>query len=324
MLHSPYRKDWYVATSIAKGFIGMDIGCRIPTISDFAEVFDCSRGVVQNALNYLEEQHAVVLDKQGKNGTFLISKNEEELFSYSGLSHLTASMPPPINMHFAGLATGICSGMSRCRVPFTFAFVQGSNNRISALLNGAYDFVVTTKYSADSFAAEYPELEIAFPFEDCEYSPAYRLYINRPGCSGIEDGMTIAVDPTSSDHVAISRKLIAGKNVTIKEMPLISGVHAFYTGEIDCIVFRYELRNQSADLSDNLVNFILKHERSISPSQISTVPIEEASRDMQQPVAMVLKSNYGMDGILKRYLAGNGVGQVQKQVLSGLMVPQFY
>ena len=320
MLRSPYRKEWYVGTNIAKEFLGMDISCRIPTITEYAEAFSCSRGLVQNALSFLEDHHAVTLNKMGKRGTFLLDKNEELLFEYSGLSHLTASMPPPVNLYFAGLATGICSGMSGCRVPFTFAFVQGSENRVRALIDGAYDFVVTTKYAAERYASMNSDVEIAFPFEGSEYSLPYKLYINRPGVSSVQDGMTIALDPSSSDHAAITRKICQGKNVYIREMPLISGVHAFYTGEIDCIVFRDEIQNRG----ENLVNIMLRHERIVSPENISTIPIEEVSRDMQLPVALVLKSNYGMAGLLRRYLAGRGVGAVQKQVLSGLMVPQFY
>ena len=320
MLRSPYRKEWYVGTSIAKGFLGMELNTRIPTITDFAATFECSRGIVQNALTFLEEQNAVVLDKQGKKGTYLMEKDEDQLFRYSGLNHLTASMPPPVNLHFAGLATGICNGMSQCPVPFTFAFVQGSENRVSALISGAYDFVVTTQSAAQLCVKENPEVEIAFPFEGCDYALPYKLYINKPGKTGIEDGMTIAIDPTSADHTAVTRRVCEGKNVTIKEMPLIRGIYAFYTGAIDCIVFRDGLENNN----NNIINMVLKNDDCIPPVQISEVPIPEASRDLQLPVALVHRNNYGMSGILAKYLSGDTVGAIQKQVLSGSMVPQFY
>ena len=275
---------------------------------------------MQNALSFLEEQRAVTLEKQGKKGTYLLNKDEGQLFRYSGLNHLTASMPPPINRHFAGLATGICNGMSQCPVPFTFAFVQGSENRLQALAAGAYDFVVTTRSAAEASREKYPDLEIAFPFENSEYSLPYKLYINRPGKTQIEDGMVIAVDPTSADHMTITEQICRGRNVVVKEMPLIRGVYAFYTGDIDCIVFRDGLENNSS----NLVNLVLRNKSSISPTEISEIPIEEANRGLQLPVALVHRCNYGMAGILNKYLSGETVGFIQKQVLSGNMVPQFY
>ena len=320
MLQSPYRKEWYVSTSIAKGFIGMQVGERISTITEYAEQFACSRGIVQNALSLLEEEKAVVLHKQGKMGTFLAEKNEEVLFRYSGLNNLTASMPPPINQHFAGLATGICSGIAHCPVPFTFAFVQGSENRVNALLSGAYDFAVTTRCSAEVYAAAHPELEIAFPFENCEYSLPYRLYINRPGMTGLLPGMTVAMDPTSLDHRIVTQMACAGKQVKIREMSFLSGIYAFYMGEIDDIVFRNGFEASTGDL----LKLAMKDKNGISHDQISELPLDEVNRDMQLPVVLVHRDNYGMVGILKKYLAGDVVGAIQRQVLNGSMVPRFY
>ena len=321
MLQSPYRKEWSVGTSIAKGFIGMKVGSRIPTISEYVSSFSCSRGIVQNALAYLEEREVITLDKQGKKGTYLLDKKENELFYYSGLTHLTASMPPPANLHLAGLATGICQGMSKCEIPFTFAFVQGSKNRVEALLNGSYDFIVTTKYAAEINLIKHPELEIAFPFEGCEYSLPYKLYINHPNKTEIENGMTIAVDPSSSDQVEITNYICCNKDVKIKEMPLISASYAFYTGQVDCIVFRDGIENSH----DNLLNFVLKNEKCINPENISRITIDTAlNKDIQLPVALINKDNYGMKGILKNYLGGELAGFIQKKVISGQMAPQFY
>ena len=116
MLRSAYRKEWYVGACIAKGFLGTPVGSRIPTITEYAEDFASSRGIVQNALAKLEENGVILLDRQGKKGTYLMARQEESLFAQAGLSHLTASMPPPINRHFAGLATGSCSFPGRCRL----------------------------------------------------------------------------------------------------------------------------------------------------------------------------------------------------------------
>lgn len=321
MLQSPYRKEWSVGTSIAKGFIGTNIGSRIPTISEYAAAFSCSRGIVQNALAFLEDKNAITLDKQGKKGTYLIDKKENELFAYSGLTHLTGSMPPPANLHFAGLATGICQGMSNCEIPFTFAFVQGSKNRVQALLQGSYDFVVTTKFAAEIELIKHPELEIAFPFKNCEYSLPYKLYINKPNKTEVEDGMTIAVDPSSSDQVELTNYICSSKDVNIKEMPLISASYAFYTGKVDCMVFRDGIENSQ----DNLLKFVLKNEECVDASEISRITIDTAlNKNIQLPVVLINKENYGIKGILKNYLSGELVSYIQKKVISGQMAPQFY
>lgn len=321
MNQSPYRKEWLVGTSIARGFMGMSPGERIPTISEYSNLFSCSRGIIQNALNFLETEEAVILDKQGKRGTFLKEKNEHLLLQYSGLTHITASMPPPLNSHFAGLATGICQGMSRSEVPFTFAFVQGAKARMEALTRGSYDFIVATEYAAKKYVEEHSEVEIAFYLKDSIYSLPYKLYINKPGKTEIEDGMTLAVDPYSYDQITLTKKVCEGKDVVIKEMPVISASYAFYSGQVDAIVFRDGIDNRN----QQFLNAVLKMDTIVSPKEISEIRIDfKENEEMMVPVVMVNKSNYGIADILKNYLDGNLVGYIQSQVLEGQMAPRFY
>ena len=320
MLGSPYRKEWLVEFGIAKTMISAEVGSRIHTISEYVEMFSCSRGVVQNALAALEGEKVIRLDRQGKRGTFLTGKEEKYLYAFSGLKHLTGSMPPPINRHFAGIATGICSCMNQCPIPFTFAFVQGSENRIEALLAGAYDFVVTTQYAAQVYAEKYPDVEIAFALDSCQYSLPYKLYINGPGFTEIQDGMTVAIDPTSFDQAAMTRKLCEGKDVQLREMPLLSAAYSFYTGGIDCLVFRDGIENGG----DNLLNLVLSNENKLTLPEISEISLDQNNSGMQLPVVVVHRKNIGMGGILHKYISGDQVGEIQQRILDGIMVPQFY
>lgn len=321
MNQSPYRKEWLVGTSIARGFMGMSTGERIPTISGYSESFSCSRGIVQNALNFLEKEGAVVLDKQGKKGTFLLEKNDHLLIKYSGLTHLTASMPPPINSHFAGLATGICQGMSRSEVPFTFAFVHGAKARMDALARGSYDFIIATEHAAKNYVEKHPEVDIAFSLKESVYSLPYKLYINKPGKTAIEDGMTLAVDPYSYDQVTITGKVCEGKDVLIKEMPVISTIYAFFSGSVDAIVFRDSIDNRN----QQLLNSVLKMDMIVSAKEVSEIELDIKENDeMSVPVVMVNRENYGIADILRNYLDGNLVGYIQSQVVGGQMAPRFY
>lgn len=206
-------------------------------------------------------------------------------------------------------------------MPFTFAFVQGSKNRVDALKRGVYDFVVTTRYTANETIKLNPEIEMAFPFIDCEYSPPYKLYINRPNLTEVQDGMTVAIDDSSSDHAKLTKIICEGKDVKFFEMPYIAAHVAFYTGQVDCIV----LRDGIESVNENLLNVALKNEACISISDTSKIPIMHSdAADMQIPVALINRNNYGITGILKNYLSGELVGYVQNRVLKGQMAPQFY
>lgn len=319
---SPFRKDWQASTGIARGMLGTELGARLPTINEYAELFGCSRGVVQNALAALEESGAVRLDKRRKQGTFLADKDEGRLFASAGLTFFTGSMPAPLNMHLAGLATGICQAMGLCPVPFTFAFVQGAQNRVNALCRQIYDFVVVTRAAADEHMARHDELEIAFPLTGCEYSSPYRLYISRPGLTEIQDGMTVAADPNSTDQWRLTQMLCEGKAVRVVELPYIASSRAFLAGEVDCVVQREELGPGYPNLFD--LTSAAGGGR-LLPGGLSVVPITgERAAAMQQPVVLVNRKNYGITGILRKYLGGNLAGYIQKRVIRQEMAPQFF
>lgn len=318
---TPYKKDWLVGTRIARGLIGVQRGVKIPTIQEYTDLFKCSRGIVQNAIDGLEETGAIVLDRRGKSGTWLAAKDEKKLFDNAGLHFITGSMPAPLSIHHAGLATGICQAMNKCAAPFTFAFVQGSKNRVEALLREVYDFVVVTQSAAEEYQACFPELALAFPLEGCVYSLPYTLYINKPGVSEVQDGMSIAADPTSTDQWELTELVCAGRDVRVLEMPYVSCNFAFLSGEADCVVMQGELSARQA----NLNSLFFAAERRMSLAEVSAIPIEcEKTEKLHQPVILVNRKNYGMDGILKSYLSGNLVSHIQSLVIDFKMAPQFY
>ena len=321
MSRIPYKKDWLIRTRIARFMLETELNAKIPTIQEYTEVFSCSRGIVQNAFDSLQSAGAIVLDKRGKNGTFLVSKDESKLFDNAGLHFITGSMPAPLSIHHAGLATGICQAMSKCSVPFTFAFVQGAKNRVDALLREIYDFVVVTRSAAEEAMAHHPELEISFPLEGSEYSYPYTLYVNRPGLTGIQNGMTVAADPTSTDQWELTQMACKGKDAKLVEMPYISCNFAFLAGNIDAVIMQGELTSPQP----NLNNLFLAGERRISMANVSAIPVEgEKAEKLKQPVILVNKNNYGIGGILKNYLAGNFVSHIQRLVIDFKMAPQFY
>lgn len=316
-----YSKSWLVTTSIARGLLGTENGERLPTIKEYSDIFCSSRGVIQNALSALQHGGAVTLDIQGKKGTFLKDKNEEKLFKHAGLKFITGSMPAPLNTYLAGLASGICQAMGGCPVPFTFAFVQGGKTRVDALSRGIYDFVVVTQSTAEKFTRSAPHLEIAFSLDQSLYSQPYMLYLNRPGLSEIEPGMRLAADPASTDQWELTQLLCQDKQVEIVQRPYVSASVSFLSGEVDGVVYRGDL-----DVFLNeLYSLPFTMEKRISRKGVSVVPIAPAKLPgFQLPVVLVNKKEYGMSGVIRRYLNSDVVAYIQKQVIGMQMAPRFF
>lgn len=216
-------------------------------------------------------------EKRGKKGAIIQSKDDQLLYQYAQLDAITASMPTPLNQYLMGLATAICRSMSKTTVPFTFAFIQGAYNRVKALRKNKYDMVITSYMTAKNFLAEYSELEIAMTLNECLYSKEYVIVVNSPNVTSLKDGMTFGFDPTCSDQLAIINKLSCDYDLKLIKVPYGSSRFALANHTVDAIVYRRE---------QWLERFA---------SQITILPAKGYKAEMDMPVILVNKQNYGMD-----------------------------
>lgn len=300
-----FKKSALVTASIAREMISISPGARIPTIQEYTQSFDSSRGVVQNALAILQREGGVALDNRGKLGTYLISRNVETLYGLANINSITGSMPTPLNPYLSGLATGICQTMGGCPVPFNFAFMQGAEKRAEALLKGVYDFVVVSQSSANEFCRRHSELEIVMPLAGSVYSPPYFLYCNAKNPDGMTDGAVVALDSKSTDHYLLTMRLAAGKDVHFHPISYVGAHSVFLAGEVDCVVFRKEKRMD-------------EHAFRILPIEV------ERPDEYLRPAVLINRSNYGMGSILRNYLERDCIARWQSDVVERRTEARFY
>lgn len=300
-----YKKSWVISTIVARDMIGMTVGERLPTIAEYAQRLDSSRGVVQSALAMMESAGAIRLEKRGKSGTFLIESDLAKLFDLADMQYITASMPPPLNSSLAALATGVCVSMDNCPATFNFGFMHSSENRSKALVRQVYDFVIVSHYSAKKLVKLYPELSIALVMKKAYYSPKFYLYSNRMGVRHISDGDRIAADPNSNDQYDLTLAVCEGKKVEIVHEPYLSTRIVFENGSVDFVVQRSK---------DGLADRVI----------FEQIEIPEQTEDMMVAAVLVNKNNYGMDSIARRYLDDDTIAFTQEEVDAGRMRYSFY
>jgi hypothetical protein len=278
-----YKKSWLINTQVARDLIGSSVGDRLPTIQEFTQKYGSSRGIVQKALESVQKNRAITLEKRGKMGTYIGAADQKALFRLGGLEYITATMPPAVTGDLAGLATGVCDAMEECPVPFNFAFIHGADKRGAALSRMIYDFAITSQSAARRIISQYSDLEILMPLEGCVYSPPFVLCTKRPGEQTIGDGDTVAVDPSSTDQYVLTKRLCRGKKVRIVEKPYITCRALFIAGEIDFLVYR--------------------NESWIQEYHVSTVPIVNGERpEYLMPVILINQQNYNIGNILRAFL----------------------
>jgi hypothetical protein len=300
-----YKKSWVINTWVARDMVGFSEGDKLPTIQEFTRKLNSSRGIIQKALETLQKNGGIVLEKRGKMGTYIGAINREILFRLGGLESVTATMPSPVTREFAGLATGICDAMQHCPVPFNFAFIHGAATRGAALSRMTYDFAVTSCSSAKRLTGEYPDLEMILPLTGCLYASPLVLCSNRPGVRSVFDGAVFGVDPNSPDHFYLTMRLCKGKKVRIVERPYITCRALFLSGEIDFLVFR---------------DTVWKHD-----PKIETIPVDGGGdEEYVVPAVLVSKKNYNMGNILKSLLDPSIIAGGQSAVFEGRREVQYY
>jgi hypothetical protein len=299
-----YKKSWLINRQIARDLIGFSAGDRLPTIQDFTRKHASSRGIVQKALEGLQKNGAITLEKRGKMGTYIGNIDEKLLFRGGGLEYMTATMPPAVTGDLAGLATGICDVMEDCPVPFNFAFIHGADKRGAALSRMVYDFAVTSLSAANRIVSRYPNLEIMMPLEGSVYSPPFVLCSKRPGAA-ISDGDRIAVDPSSTDQYFLTRQLCRGKKARIIERPYVTCRALFIAGEIDFLVYR--------------------NEDWIETYKVAAEPIGRGrQREYMLPAILINKQNYNIGNILKAFIRPPLIAESQTAVLEHRKEMQIY
>jgi hypothetical protein len=301
-----YKKSSFAVAAIARMIIGMSEGERLATIQELSDSLNLSRGIIQNALKKLRDTRAATLETRGKNGTFVKAFDMPKLFDAADINFIFGSMPILYSLKMAGLATGISKAMERCPTPFNFAYIQGSGNRVTALLRKFCDFVVVSKTSALFHAAANPELEIVATLDGCVYANENVLYSRSPDVTEIKDGMSVAADPSSADQFILTQQLCAGKRVKLINCTYATCRALFLSGEVDCIIYRNEKEWIDCD-------GVWAHPLDVRDAQNYLAPAILASR-----------GNIGIGPILRKYLASSEIARYQKSVLSGEIIPQYY
>lgn len=308
---SMYKKKAMTLMCLARDLFLTDPGGKIPTINEYTEELGVSRGIVQNALDFLEEDGSITVEKRGVLGTFLIARDDEKLYSHTGWGAITGSMPIPLTPYFTSLATAVCEVLCEAPVDFSFAYMSGSVKRVEALSSGVYDFMVISKSSARVHLEENPHLAVCAELTGAQYCQDYMLYFTDPSKTAIEDGMRVGLDPVCMDQKVLTEKLCEGKNVEIVEFPFIGFEDIIRSGRIDCTVFR------GVGWNDNL--------KKIGLSIVPLEGIEGFDEDMTNtPVVVVRRDNYGIDRLLKKYLDAERISSIQQEVLDGRRTMKFY
>lgn len=274
-----YSKNGLAAKHIAQELIQLDIGVKIPRVSDYSEKLNFGRGTVQSALSLLEEMKAIKIEARGHLGTFLIRKDNDLLSEIAGISPLVGSMPLPYSRKYEGLATGIIEAFESKGKKIYLSYMRGGLNRIETVRTKRSDFVIVSKMTAEKVLSDYPNLKIIKRLGMNSYVSAHKIFLADSNEEEIRDDMKIGVDMDSLDQRNLTFTEFGGRNVEFVNVNYMQLFEMLLSKQIDAAVWNQDDRKM--DGSFKAIDFQSPQAKKISMDTSEAVIIIDGDREKE-------------------------------------------
>lgn len=301
-----YNKQQIVMMELARELISYEVGDRIDTISSYTKRFDTSRGVVQDALNILEGEKAITRDKRGTLGTYLNNINYKKLWKFT-LARITGVSPLPYTKKHEGIATAIYNEMEKENIPFNFAYMQGAENRIEAVIQGRYDFAVLSKQSASELIKIYNNISIVMEFDQYSYLSGYvLLYKDRDILK--KRRLRVGRDLASPDHTKLMELFGKAKELEYFDIQYTQIVPAIMSGTIDVTIYNKDTIEKPGIFSEIYFEDLV---------------INKDIGDETRAVLVISNKFPGFSNLLKQIISKKEIKTIQEEVIEGIRTPVY-
>jgi len=302
------NKQGEVAVRIAAMLSELEVGERIPNISDLSGKLSVGAGTVQTALKMLETEGAIKLQTRGHQGTTLEYIDRILLYRLTEQPWIAGSMPLPYTTRLEGLATALYKQFESVAIPFNIQYMRGGKARLDRLASGAFNFAICSKRTAILAQQDYPNLEILVEFDPHSYMDEPAVVFAREEETKIRDGMKIGIDEYSYDHVYLNERVCQGKDVTFIRLKYSELYEKLNKGEIDASLWNLdELREK----------FILKNVHRLGDT------IVKEMEDAGTAVLVVRQDDIKLKLLMTDILNIEEIQQVQRKVLDKEILPAY-
>lgn len=236
VINSLMNKCGLASIELSKVFLELDVGSRIPTVTEISKQFSLPRGTVQNAIKNLCDLGAIKLQAKGYKGTTLNDKNTKILLQIIGVTDLAGIMPFPYSRRHEGLASGLTKTLENKEIPVYIAYMRGAVNRMKMVEQGRYDFAIVSKLSATRYLKDHDDLMILMNFGKYSYISKHVVCFKDEKMKAIKSGMKVGLDEVSSDTYEITKRLCKNKKVEFVPMEYYQAIDKVIKREIDAVV----------------------------------------------------------------------------------------
>ena len=298
------QKNGWLAMEIAREFLTLNMGDRIPTISSFCEKFETARGTVQIALKLLGDVGAIQLCSRGTLGTYIEHMNYELLLEVADIKTIVGVMPLPYSKLYEGFASGIYRSAKDKKFPLYLAYMRGSENRINLLLEKRYSFAVVSKLAANEFINQGKDIMIAMDFGRNTYVSEHGIIFRKGLKKELKNGLKVGIDESSVDQATLTRTCFRDYEVFYVDVYYNQILDMLEEGTIDVAVWNTdELKDHS--LRDRYIPM-----RANAYMESNT-----------ESVIVINRSEEYLFCVLNKFISKEKVLQIQQGVLKGDIIP---
>lgn len=301
------KKKGIVINHLASELLNMQEGDRLLSITEYQEKYDVARGTIQNALNFLKQEKAIVCENHGQLGTRLQKINYHILQKYAISDTIRGTMTLPYSQSYEGLATGIYMAFEQARIKLNMAYIRGSKDRIFSISNETYQFAVNSRYAVNEAIREGEPVQIVMDFGDYTYLSEHTLLFASSKNHAIQHGMKVGIDYNSFDQRFLTLDLVRDIDVTLIEIPGHQIIHYLREGVVDAGIWNYD-------------EIYEKNEQNIHCIKIEP---KQYMLDMSASVIACHCDDTVTKSIFEKSIDKEMILTIQKDVKNGVLIPRY-
>jgi DNA-binding transcriptional ArsR family regulator len=292
---------------LARYLLSTQEGNQILSTRELAESFGVSIGSISSALNDLEENHAITLNRRGRLGSFLEQRSIGALWNIVENGPMVIALTLPSYPKSEGLATAIYSLLNAAGIETYLTFLRGSFNRLKTLRGDHCHAVVVSALAADELSGVSEKVVLKLPPQS--YLIDHRVFCRKTAPTDSKP-LAVGVDHDSFDLKYLTELEFEGQDVVFHQMT--------YT-QIDS--------NLEQSFVDAAISNVDHLERLIS-NEITSRPLSLSvqSRVGDRATSAVILVRAESDAtaiVLREILQGEAILEIQQKVIDGLIVPRY-
>jgi ABC-type amino acid transport substrate-binding protein len=264
---------------------------------------------VQAAVAYLQEVGAVVLDSRGHLGTFVREINYPVIWSLIGQNHIVGGMPLPYSRRLEGLATGLYEAFNQAGVALNLVYTRGSLNRLQAMAQGKFDFVILSQFALNHAPQYGLNIEEVLSLGTGSYVGQHIILLANHAKQYIEDDMKVGIDPSSIDQVLLTKEACRGIEVQYVEVNYMNLMAAMQKGQIDATIWNQDDFYASSHPFKAIPLSLVEQFTKAQENTEAIVAMEKGNRLLLQTLRSIVNKEL--------------ICEIQKQVMANQLMPMY-